>query len=127
MRKAVLMLLLALLSGSAAAEWVKVDFDGNATVYANPASIRKAGNRVKMWNLIDYMTAQAEMGRPYMSVTTQSEFDCKKGQTRSLYLSFHSGHMNKGHTVGSVNESGKWIPVVAGSMSETLWQLACGK
>lgn len=127
MRTAILVMLLAGVSSSAAAAWVQVDFDGNATVYADPDTIRRAGNLVKMWNLIDYKTTRAAAGNPYVSIRAQSEFDCKKERMRSLYLSFHSGNMSGGNTVDSVNESGNWIPVAPGSMNETLRQIACGK
>jgi hypothetical protein len=48
MRKLILILLLAVLSSSAMAEWIKVGANDNSTIYADPATIRKEGNMVKM-------------------------------------------------------------------------------
>jgi len=53
MRKAILMMLLAMASGNAAAEWVKVAETHRSVIYVNPASIRKVGHIVKMWSLAD--------------------------------------------------------------------------
>jgi hypothetical protein len=126
MHKAILMMLLAIVSSSATAvEWIEVDFDGNVTVYADLATIRKVGDRVKMWILIDYKTAQA--GNPYMSIRGQSEFDCKRERMRSLFLSFYSSNMGRGHVVDSDDDPAKWKRVTPGSIDDSLWQIACGK
>jgi hypothetical protein len=51
MRKAILMMLLAIVSSSAAAAWVP--FGGGEiatpTIYADPSTILKSGNEVKIW------------------------------------------------------------------------------
>lgn len=105
MHKATLMMLLAVMSSSAVAEWVPVV--GNetvgATAYADPATIRKTGNKVKMWDLLDYKTAQGDAGMQYMSMKAQTEYDCKEEQSRPLYLSFHSENMGKGKVVDTYN------------------------
>src|SRR5471030_1082964 len=54
MRKTILMMLLAVVSGSAAAEWEEVANNENATTYADFVTIRKEGNLAKMWDVIDY-------------------------------------------------------------------------
>lgn len=55
MCKFVLLVLLVMASSGAAAEWVKVG-DSPAPdgfdVYADPATIRRAGNMVKMWGMV---------------------------------------------------------------------------
>ena len=58
MKKLLLTLLLAAVSSSAMAEWVYVakNKEGTYAVYADPTTIRKAGNTVKMWGLDDHKT-----------------------------------------------------------------------
>ena len=78
MRKAILMMLLAVVSSSAAAAWIEIglDDDGTTTAYANPTTILKAGNRVKMWVLLELKTAKiTAAGEPYMSSKMQNEYD----------------------------------------------------
>ena len=94
MHKVVLMMLLAVVSSSAMAEWIKIGStsmaDQTVTYYADPATIRKSGNMVKMWNLSDFKSAKdAGNGNIYMSTKAQYEFDCKEEQTRLLYLISH--------------------------------------
>lgn len=55
MRKTILMLLLAVVSSSAEAGWIAVGDGENMTTYADPTTIRKTGDRVKMWALLDFL------------------------------------------------------------------------
>jgi len=129
MRKPILMMLLAVVSSSAAAGWGVVGKNDGGTAYADPATIRKAGNIVTMWTLLDFKTAnvEAESGNRYMSAKSQNEYDCKEKRTRRLVVSYHSGNMGDGRAVHSNSESGKWVPVPPDSGFELLWKSACGK
>jgi hypothetical protein len=129
MRRVILMLL-AVVSNCAMAEWVQIGSsdDGAMTVYANPATLRKVGNKVKMWDLGDYKIAQdSGKGDQFMSIRGQSEYNCKEEQYRTLYLSFHSGNMGAGEIIGSHPDPKKWLPVMPESLIEALWKFACGK
>jgi len=129
MNKLILAMLLAVVSSSAVAEWVGAgsSSDETVTAYADPATIRKAGNMVTMWVLFDYKTAQAGDGKEYLSAKMQSEYDCKEEQWRMPHASFHSGNMGEGVIVENASYPGKWSPVPPGSTTETLWKIACGK
>ena len=130
MRKAILMMLLALVSSSAAAAWVEIglDDDGTTTAYADATTIRKAGNRVKMWVLLELRTAKpTASGEPHMSSKMQNEYDCKKERWRTLYDSWYSRKKGRGAVVYSTSESSNWRPVSPTSGADLLWQFACGK
>ena len=129
MHRAILTLLLALLSHSAAAQWVEVGDTGNATVYVDPATIRRAGSMVKMGTLYDLKTAVVSKtnGKRYLSQKMQTEYDCREARWRMLHFSWHSGNMGGGEMVESLSDSYKWEPVPPGSGVEILWQLACGR
>ena len=136
MRKAILLMILAVVSSNAAADWVEVSATDKKTVYANPATIRKKGNMVKMWELVDIkpsrftksMQVFSESNDEFsMSTREQEEFDCKKEQTRTLYISTHSENMGEGELIFRCSDPGKWEPIVPNSIDESLWKFACGK
>jgi hypothetical protein len=128
MRKAILMMLLAVASSSALAEWVEVFRDEAVTVYADPSTVRKAGNMVKMWVLYDYKSVQSSnSSKPYRSSRKQSEYDCKEAQSRILSLTAHSGNMAEVDTVFSLSKPEEWEPVPPSSLAELMWKIACGK
>ena len=117
--------MLAVVSSSAVAEWVLIAEDQEETyaVYADPATIRKAGNTVKMWILDDHKIAQEP---DVISAKSMDEYDCKKKQIRLLFLSAYSGHMGKGETIWIHNERGDWKPTSPDSISGAVLKFACG-
>lgn len=121
-------MLLAAGSSNAAAEWVEVGGNENATTYADPATIRRAGNSVTMWHLIDYVNARAiEGAKPYMSITMQDEYDCNEERARTLSISVHTGNMGEGEVIGITTKPWYWRPVSSDTLVETLRAFACEK
>ena len=128
MRKAILMMLLAVVSSGAMADWVQIDDNETVgiTAYADPASIRQAGNRVKMWVLVDYKTAKTTAdGKTFMSVKSQNEYDCKEEKSRIFYANIHPKNMAGGEIVSVSIKPRDWEPNEPGSVGEALWKIAC--
>jgi len=124
MRKTIFMMLLAVVSSSATAEWVEVSKSETVTVYADPATIRKAGDMVKMWTLSDYKTPDDVQN---MSRVYQHEYDCKEGQIRLLYMALHSGNMGGGAADVVLSYPTDWTPVPPGSTNDVLLKFACAQ
>jgi len=131
MHKVILGILLAVMSGSAMAEWVEVDTSRRVglTTYADPTTIRKFGNKAEMWVLYDYKTAQTNARKPYRSIKGQWRYDCKEEQQQPIYEIKLSENMGKGEVIGKAiyKESVKWLPVLPESIGMVYWKLACGK
>lgn len=135
MRKVIFMLLSAFVGCSAAAEWVRVGSNdtANLIIYANPDSIHRAGNKVSMWNLLDFTAAQRSpgstnfLGTTYLSVKAHHEYDCEKEQQRILAYYWYSKNMGNGNVVFSDETIDEWIPVHPYSTKEILLKYACGK
>jgi hypothetical protein len=129
MHKIILMMLLAIVSSSSMAEWLKIQVSSNdmVTAYANPANIHKAGTKVKMWSLLDHKTADEILGKPYKSMMFQDEYDCKESLLRNLSLSFYSENMGGGEVIDTNSNTGKWQPVSPGTLEEALLKRACVK
>ncbi len=126
MRKAILMLLLAVVSSSAAAEWVEVyPYEKGFANYADPATISRNGDIVKMWSLSDRKVPSDK----YMSFKYLIEYDCKTEHYRWLDSSVHSGNMGVGTASHRTAGRRYWKPVRrhGGGIFETLWLFACGK
>lgn len=127
-RTAILTLLLAALSSSAAAEWVEVAGNEVTVAYADSGTILRAGNTVKMWHLLDYAKARRIEGvKPYLSIRMQDEYDCAQQRARTLSMSLHSGNMGAGEVLGTVADPGEWRPVPPDTLVETLRAFACGR
>jgi len=132
MHKAILMILLAIVSSSAMAEWVEVgeseDAEVGVTLYANPTTIRKSGNMVKMWRLTDFKTAEDAAGKQYMSTKRHDEYDCKEERLRIISIVTYSKNMGKGKVVLTTDiKLYDWFSVTPDSLDEIIWKYACRK
>jgi hypothetical protein len=121
-------LLLAVVSGGAAAEWIALGVNESSTIYADSATIAKAGDRVRMWHLLDFNSVQIKAtGRRYISEKLQYEYDCKEERARLLSYLSHTGNMAGGAMVEGDWHPQKWEPVPEGSVIDYLRKYACGK
>lgn len=121
--------LLSLTSGPAYAEWVKVsDSDETGkTVYVDPATIRRNSNLVKMWQSYDFKTVQTLGSIRFLTAKEQWEFDCAEERSRVVARKEFSGNMGSGPMVSTNSQVGKWVPVILGSIGQTVWKVACEK
>src|SRR6266513_6157554 len=121
------------------AEWVAVEKDylspGRQTVYVEPDTIRREGNLVTLWQLIDlkWMQGNQGMGRlgfgphRFFSTKTQKQFDCAEKRLRLLAFTEFSQHMGTGISANGYVDMDHWLPVEPESISQALWEIACGK
>ena len=128
-----LIIFLLLSSIPAYAEWVAVEKDyllpGLQTVYVDPESIRREGNLVTIWQLIDFTWMQGNPRGPhrFFSTKTYKQFDCAGKRVRLLAFTEFSRGMGTGMPRDGYVDRDNWLPVEAESMSHALWEAACGK
>ncbi len=129
MKRLLLIVLFFLSSSPAYAEWIKVrDSDeGGKTVYVDPATILRNRNLVKMWQFYDYKTVQSVGGIRFLTAEEEWEFDCAEERSHVLALKEFSGNMGSGTMVRTTTQVGEWLPVLPGSLGQTVWKIACGK
>jgi hypothetical protein len=97
------------------------------TVYADPDSIRRKGELVKMWSLYDFKTEQYVRGVLLLSSKGQVEYDCAQERLRGLAVAEYSGNMGTGTVLYTDSSEGKWIPVAPHGVLQALWTIACSK
>ena len=124
-----LIILLMLSSGPAYAEWVTVSVinQARATVYIDPDTTHRKGDRVTISELIDYRTLQSVTGTAFLSTMLHREYDCAGDRHRTLALTKSSGRMGIGTVMLTTSEVQKWEPADPGSIGKRLWRIACGK
>jgi len=128
-----LIALLVLSSGSVNAEWVVVEKDYSVpelqTLYVEPETIRREGNLVTLWQLLDFKWMQGSARGParFLSTKTHKEFDCAGKRLRLLSFTEFSRQMGTGIPVDGYVDTGKWLTVEPDSMNDALWEVACRK
>ena len=103
MKKILMTLLLLVSTNVLAVDWVKaggVTEDGSFTNYVDPQSIRRNGNKVKLWSLNDFKSGKVlSNNKTYLSTVARQEFDCFEDTVRIIDAYFYSGKMGKGDIV----------------------------
>lgn len=124
-----LMMFLLLSSGPVYAEWVAIGGNDQIgmTTYVDPATIRRKGDLVRMWQLNDFKTVQTVENHSFFSTKKQREFSCAEERTRILAATQFSGNMGNGTVVSVNSNEQKWEPVVPESIGQTVWEFACGR
>lgn len=126
-----LITLLVLSSVPAHAEWVAVEKDylspGLWTIYIDPGTIRREGNLVTVWQLVDFKTMQG--GRSptrFYSTKTLKQFDCVEKRFRLLaFMEFTDG-MGAGIPDYGYVDKDNWLTVEPESVNHALWEVICG-
>jgi starvation-inducible outer membrane lipoprotein len=133
--------------GPVYAEWVAVEKNyqpGKQTVYVDPDTIRREGNLVTLWQLVDFkwMQGKGAVINPYrfgrlnrfrlvphgfFSTTTHKQFDCAENRVRLLAFTEFSHHMGTGRRNNGYVDQDNWLPVEPESVNHALWEVACGK
>jgi hypothetical protein len=122
------MSLLAAVSTSAIAEWVKVGSNATDTLYIDPGIRWSDNNTSKMWALNDFKATQRAGERePFKSAKLEYEHDCNLAQSRVLYFTSHTENMAEGDIVDFNVVPSEWVPVSPNTGQEALWKIACGK
>jgi hypothetical protein len=128
-----LITLLVLSTVPAYAGWVVVEKDyllpGLQTVYVDPDTIRRDGNLVTMWQLIDFKWGQGN-GRGahrFLSTKTHKQFSCAEKRVRFLAFTEFSRRMGTGISADGYVDTGNWLAVEPESINQALLEMVCGQ
>lgn len=121
-----LLMLLAVVSNSALAEWVKVYGNDKVVAFADPSTFHKRGNIVKISSLFDFRAGNVlSDGDSYLSVLRETEFNCKDHLQHMVGYAIYSGSMGKGKVLENGADPQDWKPVSQMNIAHAMWQFAC--
>jgi hypothetical protein len=128
MRKLVLMMLLAVVSSNAMAEWISIGEGERRVSYIDLNTISKSGNLVKVWVMFDLKEAKSAEGIKFLSSANQIEVDCKEELIHMLAMTAYSKNMAQGIALKSIYDvHDEWHPVPPNSGESNIWKIACGR
>ena len=124
-----LTLVLAVLSGSALAEWVEIEkFDDGMRVFVDKATARRFGDTAQVLHLVRWGEPQVEAGSPnYLSTIVRTSYDCVGKREKYLASSSYAGPMGNGaKVISDEDEVDNWYTISDSSLEDKLWKIACG-
>ena len=123
-----MMLMLLVSTNVLAVDWVKTGGTDDFTHYVDPQSIRRDGNKVRAWMLMDYKSGQvlSDNKTRYLSEVNRMEFDCFEDTSRKIDVYLYSEKMGKGDIVISVpNLTNPAASLPPGSVGATELKAVC--
>ncbi len=127
MHKLLISILLILVSTSVMAEWTLIDSNDETNTYVDLNTIRKIGNKVKIWSLLDHKTARALSSQSYSSMKIHYEYDCKNETGRLLFITAYSGKMGTETPILPQSADSSADPIIPDSIDQSRFEIACGK
>lgn len=129
MRKAILMMLLAVVSNSAIAEWVQLensDIRSRDQFYYDPTSISRKGDISKMVILIHLSSREFDEGKESWieSRKFNAEYNCVEDLWKMLSLYNYKNEMGNGKLVSKDTKPTKWMPT-NGGLQNLFLDIAC--
>ena len=107
--------------------WVHVSETYNGTYYVDYKKIKRSENNTIMTHMIDYPRKQVSAnGLPFSSELVIREYNCAGAESRLIEHNTYSGRKGSGGIVYPRSWRSPWERVVAGTLQETLWRIACG-
>ena len=134
--KKIQILIMLMVSTNVLAEWtlVVVSLNGELSSYVDFKTIRKHGNKVKMWDLDDWKSIKTfkfdTTQFSYLSTALHQEFDCTEETVQILDSIHYSGNMGSGNVVDSSMNASKFNEpgaIAPGTIEKKLLDVACSK
>jgi hypothetical protein len=112
--------------GSAYAAWEAVAVsETGMTVYIDRATIQRDTFVVTMSVLHDYQIPEHLSSGPFLSFTSQQQYDCGELRSRTIRAVVFTEHMGNGTVLYSGMGDDTWQAVTPMSINHALWQAAC--
>ena len=93
--------------------------------YADPATKRRSGNFVRVWEILDYKKPKAINGKTYYSDRAYMQYDCVERTAQILQITLYSGKMAAGEVVLTDYQPGVKSFVAPGTNGENKFDFAC--
>ena len=125
--KPFLVSLLILIALPAWASWeFVVETESGTQVFLDFQTVRREGNRVKVWQLTNYPKPQnTPSGLEIFSLRTRYEFDCKDETSRMLAITAFPEQYARGKELGHEGESNKWEHIAPRSTNSEILKKVC--
>ena len=115
-------------TSAVAGVWIEMSRHDDYAAYADPSTIRRDGDLVKMWSMFDYKNPQpGPGGKPYLSTRRHFEYDCKQVRARALGASLHAVKAGNGEALVATDAKLGWSKVAPDSADDFLLKFACKK
>jgi hypothetical protein len=123
MKKNIFLLFLITVPSAYADNWVKHNTSSKATFYIETETIRKDGDYIYFWNMVDLLDPLDESG--YLSIKSYEKVDCDMFKYQRLAYVFYSENMGTGTSDYEDSNDKSWKYAVPGTINSSAIDFAC--
>ncbi|WP_416559441.1 surface-adhesin E family protein [Limnohabitans sp. yimb22184] len=114
------------LGAQASPKWEAVMLNDQGLFYIDPKSITEEDGRKKVWSALDYKKPQSTGdGKPYLSVHSQIQLNCKLKMARVLHVTYYTGPMLTGQVVSRQGMLHEWLDIDPTSPIQKIARRVC--
>lgn len=114
------------LGAQASPKWEAVMLNDQGLFYIDPKSITEEDGRKKVWSALDYKKPQSTGdGKPYLSIHSQIQLNCKLKMARVLHLTYYTGPMLTGQVVSRQGMLHEWLDIDPTSPIQKIARRVC--
>ncbi len=125
MKRLLIGLTLSLTATAASAGWVLIGTLNGNSFYADPLTITRTGNIVRMYGMDDLAKPSVITGKASYSAGYNTQYDCAGKTIQILQIALFSGQMLTGEVLLSGTQNSDKVNVVSGTMHEAMLNFAC--
>jgi hypothetical protein len=110
----------------ASTKWEAVMLNDQGLFYIDPRSIAEEDGRKTVWSALDYKKPQSTGdGKPYLSIHSQIQLNCKLKMARVLHLTYYTGPMLSGRVVSKQGMLHEWLDIDPSSPIQKIARRVC--
>lgn len=114
------------LGAQASPKWEAIMLNDQGLFYIDPKSITEEDGRKKVWSALDYKKPQSTGdGKPYLSIHSQIQLNCKLKMARVLHLTYYTGPMLTGQVVSRQGMLHEWLDIDPSSPIQKIARRVC--
>jgi hypothetical protein len=128
MKKILLLLIFTFTTLNVYAEWVKVAENPMGENYLNTDSLKRKGNIVSYWEMIDFKVMQKVDNTYFLSMIYKVETNCDKEQSRTLYSALYPESMGQGRLISGLEHNNlSYTSIVPDTTEYVTFKFVCNK
>lgn len=110
----------------ASTKWEALVLNDQGLFYIDPKSITEEDGRKTVWSAIDYKKPQSTgNGKPYRSIHSQIQINCRMKMARVLHLTYYSGPMLTGQSMERQGMLHEWLEIDPTSPIQKIARRVC--
>lgn len=115
-------------STSVFADWSRISFSDDSSVYIDKATVKKSGDKVTVLELFNFPlgTTSPDGKLTYKSSKTLESIDCKASKSKTIEFSWHADEMAQGKKIYSdLGHEYPWVHIQSGTLQAAVKRSVC--